>query len=128
MNIQRAIQFLRPGVNYSFEDCENYNYLLWPVDTTKPTLQELQAADLPAAQATRIKIAKGEAAQRIYTNYPAYAQSNAALGIYNDLPNTDPWFPANMTAGIQAIITLEHIAEVAINALTTSESVDAFTW
>lgn len=102
---------------------------MWPDTTTvKPTLAELEAADLSAAKSQRITTAKKEANSRIYSAYPAYAQSNAALGIYNSLSNTDPFFPANMTAGIQEVITAEHAAEIAINALTTSAAVDAFTW
>ena len=130
MNIQRAIRFLCPGVSYSFNGYEDYAHLIWPYNPSmpKPTLSDLQTADLPAAKAARISKAKGEASQRIYTSYPAYAQSNASLGLYNSLPNTDSFYPANIVAGIQAIITAEHTAETAINALTTSQAVDAFTW
>jgi len=102
---------------------------MWPEGAgPKPTLDMLQAADLGAAQAARILKAKAEASTRIYANYPAYAQANASLGLYDSLPNTDPWFPANMKAGIQTVITAYQNAVITINALTDSASVDAFTW
>lgn len=129
MNLQRAINFIRPGSKFYFNGDLGYQYLVWQdTSTVMPTLTELTAADLPASQADRIARAKREASNRIYSMYPAYAQSNAALGLYSSLPNTDPFFPANMTAGIQAVITAEHSAETAIKALTTSAAVDAFTW
>lgn len=129
MNIQRAIKFLYPGVRYLFNGYEDYNYLMWPEGIgPKPTLEALEAADLPAAQTARILKAKAEASTRIYANYPAYAQTNAALGLYDSYPDTDPWFPANMKAGIQAVITAYQGAVIAINALTDSDSVDSFTW
>lgn len=129
MNIQRAIKFLRPGSKFCFNGDLDYQYLVWQDQSTvMPTLAQLTEADLAASQASRIARAKREAAARIYALYPAYAQSNAALGLYNALPNTDPFFPTNMTAGIQAIITAEHTAETAINAMTNSDAVDAFIW
>jgi hypothetical protein len=129
MNIQRAIKFLYPDVKYMFNGYEDYDYLMWPQGAgTKPTLQALQDADLDAAKADRILRAKTEASARIYASYPIYAQSNAALGLYDSYPDTDPFFPANMKAGIQTVITAYQAAVTAINALTDSESVDSFTW
>lgn len=128
MNIQRAIQFLYPGVKYMFDGVEDYNFLIWPMTPPKPTMAALQAVDLAAAQTARISLAKSEAAVRISVNYPVYAQINAALGLYDTLPNTDPFFPANMKAGIQVVIDAERAAETAINALTDATLVDSFTW
>lgn len=69
-----------------------------------------------------------EASTRIYTAYPAYAQSNAALGLYDSYDHSDPFYPANMKVGIQAVIDSLHTAITAINALTNSVAVDSFTW
>jgi|ERR1035437_3287339 hypothetical protein len=128
MNIQRAIEFLRPNTKYYFNGDLGYKYLVWPNTSVRPTELEIAGADLPAAKAERISKVKWEASLRIYASYPAYAQSNAALGIYDNLDNTDPWFLANMKQGIQTIINSERAAEGAINALTTSDAVDSFTW
>jgi TRAP-type uncharacterized transport system substrate-binding protein len=128
MNIHRAIEFIYPGVKYLFNGIADIDHIILPEGYVVPTSDQLTAADLAAAIAQRISKAKGEAATRIYTQYPPYVQSNVALGLYDSLSPTDPFFPANVTAGIQTIITAEHNAEVAINALTDSASVDTFTW
>jgi hypothetical protein len=73
-------------------------------------------------------VAKQEASNRILAQWPDYAQRSAALGLYDTLPATDPFFPATMKAGISAIIAAEHAAELAINTLTDVPSVQAFTW
>ena len=128
MNLKRAIRFLRPGVKFWFNGFAEYDYLVWTDISAKPTLLELEAADLAAAKDMRIKQAKAEAGKRIVTAYPYYAQSNAALGLYDTLPENDPFQTDNMKAGIQTIIDAEHAAEAAINALTDSNAVDSFTW
>lgn len=83
---------------------------------------------LEQAKTERILQAKAEAAMRIMTQWPDYAQRSAALGIYDDLPADDPFHPVNMKAGIKAIIEAEHAAEQAIQALEDVEAVNNFTW
>ena len=122
MNMRRVVSFLIPGITYLNDQP------VWPVGVTPLTSDQITAADLPAAQAAAIAKAKATESDRIYAQYPAYAQTNAALGLYNALPTSDPFYPANLTAGIQAVLSAEHAAEDAINALTTSSAVDAFSW
>ena len=119
-----------PGEFISFSGSpQTYDNLIWASKTLpKPTLDQITAADLGVAKGARIALAKYEASTRIYAQYPAWMQSNCAMGLYDALPTTDPLNPANIKAGINAIRTAEQAAETAINALTSSDEVDAFTW
>ena len=76
---------------------------------------------LQDAQKHRIAMLRVEATSLINEQWPVFAQSNAALGLYDSYPTTDPYNPATMKAGIQAIIDRVHIAIAAVNAAPTSE-------
>lgn len=82
--------------------------------------------DLATAQAAMIDAIKGQAQSLILGQWPDYAQRNAALGLYDGLAGTDPYLPANMKAGISAIIAAVHAAEAVINAMTDPAAVLAY--
>lgn len=120
MNIPIIIQHLRPGSQWSCS--QTYESLVWMGPGDKPTLAELQAAELPAEKAERIRRIKVEAGGRILSAAPQFKQNNAALGLY-DAATTQA-----IKDGISAIRAASDQAEVAVNALTTVEEVQAFTW
>lgn len=103
-------------------DQKDYANLEWSDESAKPTEQAMLDAELAAAKAWRIAKAKTEAMTRIYADYPAWMQSNCALGFYDESQTTA------IKAGINAVRSAEEAAEVAINALTVVADVIAFTW
>jgi hypothetical protein len=109
--------------------CDDAVKLGWLYDGSKFTEVDLAPTDpLQDPKTARIALARQEASDRILAAYPQYAQSNAALGVYSGLPITDPFYPANMVAGIQAIRAAFAAAVTAINALTDAVAIGAFTW
>ena len=64
--------------------------------------------------------------ESIEGRWPVFAQINAANHIYDSLPTDDPYFPANMKAGIEVAIAAAHVAIAEINALATVDAVEAY--
>ena len=117
------IKYAFPGKRYAcFGDPKNYTDLIWEDAENAPTEQAMLDAELPAAKAWCIAKTKEEAMPRIYADYPAWKQSNCALGFYDESET------AAIKAGIQAVRTAQAASEVAINALTDVAAVIAFTW
>jgi hypothetical protein len=104
------------------DDMRDYSKLEWSDVSEKPTEQAMLDAELAAAKAARITKAKSEAMTRIYATYPAWMQTNCALGAY------DEGKTAAIKAGINAVRSAEEAAEVAINALEAVQAVIDFTW
>lgn len=129
MNIPKILAYLRfDGADWRMGDPSDYATLEWLGVSSKPSLGDLQEAELAAEKYFKVRKIKTEAANRILSQWPDYAQRSAALGIYDSLPESDSFHPTNMKAGIAAIISAEHAAEDAINALEDPRAVEAFVW
>lgn len=125
MNIPRILAYLRPGTTWSTVG-PRYEDLRWLDPSPAPTAAELAAAELPAEKVARVDAYKTAASRRILARWPDFAQRNAALGVYDDLPASDDYNPATMRDGIKAVIAEVHAAEAAISALTSVEAVQAY--
>lgn len=124
LDLPTILNYACPGKAWAIkDDFKSYGNIQWldnPAD--KPLLEDLQAAELPAAKALRISRSKQEAQDRIYATYPIWKQANAAMGLYDATENQA------VKDGVQAIRTAQATAETAINALTSVTDVLAFTW
>lgn len=93
----------------------------WYIAATAPTVAEIEAQRLPAYKAKRLAELRADAAALILAKWPAWAQSNCALGIYPEAT------AAQCSADIAAVVTASNAAEDAVTAATTVSEAEAVT-
>lgn len=123
MKLEAIIKHLRPGVSFRIKrDGTSYEDLEWTDGSPKPTLEEIQAAELPAEKASRIAQIKQEQRSRNFAKYGDGVQMSAALDIYDAAKKNaiKQFISGNRDAA--------NAAEAAVNSLTTVAEVQGFVW
>lgn len=126
MSISAAIEHLRPGVDFVHsvivqDDGDGPYIAQWNDPRPQPSQAEIDGAMLPGAQAVKLAQIRADAKVQIESQYPAWRQTNAALGL---LPQA---YVDTMNAHITAVIAASNTAENAVAAATTIADVDGVT-
>ena len=73
--------------------------------------------NIEQARVQQIRDLKTLAECIILDQWPAFAQRNCALGLYDDLDAKDPYHPVNMKAGITGVVNKCNAAIQKVNEL-----------
>jgi hypothetical protein len=127
MNIPDILARYYRGKQYGFGgDRTDYNGLQWQDPSPCPSLTDLQAYAVKDAQAIKLGLLSDLTSARILSQWPLTAQIDVALGLNDSLSPDDPYSPANLKAGMAAVLIASRAAAAAINALTDEASVQSY--